>query len=378
MVKRLPPRLAALLRLLSGGVRRSGWQRLKRARSSLRSVPLLQMATGAWVSQTIYVAAKLGIADVLSDGPKSCDEIAAATHTPSPSLSRLLRALHSLKLVGTVGDDKFEITALGRPLQARRPGSLRALVLTLGESHYEAWGALLHSIRTGAPAFPSVFGARLFDYLDVDQDAGATFREAMSDVSALVSQAVVLAYEFSGIELLADVGGGCGQFLMTILQSYPGMRGVLLDTPAVIAEAGMRLASHPCRQRCGLLAGNLLEAVPEGASAYLMSGVLHDWDDDRAVRILENCRRAMAPNGKVLVVEMVLPSRNAPRLAALLDLNMLVMNGGRERTEDDFRQLFDAAGLQVTRLIPTLAPQWVIEGTSRSAPRGVHSQNVSP
>jgi hypothetical protein len=378
MVKRLPVRLLALLRLLSGGVHRSGWQRLKRTRSSIPSVPLLDMATGAWVSQTVYVAAKLGIADVLSEGPKSCDEIAAATHTPSPSLSRLLRALRSLKLVGTVEGGKFEVTALGRPLQAGTPGSLRALVLTLGEIHYEAWGALLHSVKTGAPAFPSVFGARLFDYLDVDQDAGATFHGAMSDVSALVSQAVVLAYEFSGIELLADIGGGCGQFLMTILQSYPGMRGVLLDTPAVIAEASTRLASHPCRQRCALRAGNLLEAVPEGASAYLMSGVLHDWDDDRAVRILDHCRRAMAPNGKVLVVEMMLPSGDAPRLAALLDLNMLVMNGGRERTADDFRHLFDAAGLQVTRLIPTLAPQWVIEGTSRSVPRSVRSQNESP
>jgi hypothetical protein len=131
----------------------------------------------------------------------------------------------------------------------------------------------------------------------------------------------------------------------------------------VIAAATAHLASHPCRQRCTLCPGDLLESVPDGASAYLMSGVLHDWDDERAVRILENCRRAMAPNGKVLVIEMVLPSSNEPSLAALLDLNMLVMNGGRERTEKDFQQLFDAAGLRVTRLIPTLAPQWVIEGT---------------
>jgi hypothetical protein len=362
MVKRLPHPLAALLRLLSGGLRRNGWRGLKQAFSSAPSVPLLDMAVGAWVSQTIYVAAKLGIADALSDGPRSCDEIATITQTPSPSLSRLLRALRSLQVIRTVEGGKFELTALGRPLQARRPGSLRALVLTLGEIHYEAWGALLHSIKTGAPAFPSVFGTRLFDFLDVDDDAGATFHEAMSDVSALVSQAVVLAYEFSGIEMLADIGGGTGQFLTAILQRYPGMSGVLLDTPAVIAEASMQLASHPCRQRCALRAGNLLEAVPEGASAYLMSGVIHDWDDDRAVTILDNCRRAMAADGKVLVVEMVLPSTDAPRLAALLDLNMLVMNGGRERTEEDFRQLFDAAGLRVTKLIPTLAPQWVIEG----------------
>jgi ubiquinone/menaquinone biosynthesis C-methylase UbiE len=370
MVKRLPRQLVQLLRVLSRGVRGGrDWQRLKHACASLSSVPLLEMAMGAWVSQVIYVAAKLGIADVLSDGPKSCEEIAAVTRTPAPALSRLLRALRSLGVIGTVDGGKFELTGLGGALQAKRPGSLRGLVLTLGETHYEAWGALLHSVKTGAPAFPSVFGARLFEYLDQDRGAGDTFQEAMNDVSALVSQAVILAYQFSGIHLLADVGGGCGQFLMAVLDAVPDMCGILLETPAVIAAATEKLASHPCRQRCALVPGNFLEAVPQGASAYLMSGVIHDWNDEQTIRILDNCRRAMAPNGKVLVVEMVLPSKDEPRFAALLDLNMLVMNGGRERTEEDFRQLFAAAGLQVTRLIPTLAPQWVIEGTRREAVR---------
>jgi hypothetical protein len=370
MVKQLPRQLVQLLRGLSRGVRsRRDLQGLKQASESLSSVPLLEMAMGAWVSQAIHVAAKLGVADVLSNGPKSCDEIAAVTRTPAASLSRLLRALRSIGVLVIVEGGKFELTALGGPLQVKRPGSLRALVLTLGEIHYEAWGALLHSVKTGAPAFPSVFGARLFEFLDQDRGAGDTFQEAMSDVSALVSQAVMLAYEFSGIHLLADIGGGCGQFLMAVLDAVPDMCGILLETPAVIAAATRKLASHPCRQRCALVPGNLLEAVPRGASAYLMSGVIHDWDDEQAIRILDNCRRAMAPNDKVLVVEMVLPSRDEPRFAALLDLNMLVMNGGRERTEEDFRQLFDAAGLHVTRLVPTLAPQWVIEGMRRKAPR---------
>jgi hypothetical protein len=370
VVKRLPRQLGQLLRGLSRGVRsRRDWHGLTQASASLSSVPLLEMAMGGWVSQAIYVAAKLGIADALSSGPKSCDEIAAVTRTPAPSLSRLLRALRSLGVIGGVEGGKFALTALGRPLQAERAGSLRALVLTLGEIHYEAWGALLHSVKTGAPAFPSVFGARLFEYLDHDRDAGDTFQEAMSDVSSLVSQAVMLAYEFSGIHLLVDVGGGCGQFLMAVLDAVPDMHGILLETPAVIDAANKRVAAHPCRQRCALHAGNLLEAVPQGASGYLMSGVIHDWDDEHAIRILDNCRRAMAQNGRVLVVEMVLPSRDESSFAALLDLNMLVMNGGRERTEDEFRQLFDAAGLQITRLIPTLAPQWLIEGTRRKAHR---------
>ena len=324
---------------------------------------------GAWVSQVVYVTAKLRIADVLSDGPRSWAEIAAATSTPASSLLRLLRALRTLGVIDTVDRDRFMLSPLGRPLQADRPGSLRALVMTLGEIHYDAWGELLYSVKTDTPAFPHVFGAPLFDHLDRNRNAGETFHEAMTDVSTLISQAVLLAYDFSGIRVLADIGGGYGQFLSAILQVYPAMRGILLDTPTVIAAATKQLALRACRQRCTLFPGNLLEAVPQGATAYLMSGVIHDWDDEHAVRILDNCRRAMAPNGKVLVVEMVLPSKDEPRFAALLDLNMLVMNGGRERTEEDFRALFDAAGLQVTRLVPTLAPQWVIEGTPRTAPR---------
>src|SRR4029077_6386780 len=201
MVKQLPRQLVQLLRGLSRGVRnRRDWHALTQASASRSSVALLEMAMGGWVSQAIYVAAKLGIADAVGNGPKSCDEIAAVTRTPALSLSRLLRALRSLGVIGSVEGGKFELTALGRSLQAERAGSLRALVLTLGEIHYEAWGALLHSVKTGAPAFPSVFGARLFEYLDQDRGAGDTFQEAMSEVSTLVSQAVLLAYEFSGID----------------------------------------------------------------------------------------------------------------------------------------------------------------------------------
>jgi len=157
--------------------------------------------------------------------------------------------------------------------------------------------------------------------------------------------------------------------VMAILDVVPDMWGILLETPTVIAAATKKLASHPHRQHCTLLLGNLLEAVPQDASAYLMSAVILDWDDEWTIKIRDNCRRAMAPKGKVLVVETVLRSRDEPSFATLLDLNMLAMNGGRERTEEDFRSLFDPAGLQVTRLVPMLAPQWVIEGTRREAPR---------
>jgi len=353
--------------MLASGLR-SGGRDLKplpgmpRTEAAPAPVQLLQMTMGAWVTQTIYVAAKLRIADLLSEAPKSCDEMAAATLTPAHSLLRLLQAIRSLGIVETVEGDKFALTAVGRSLQAERPGSVRAMVLTLGEIHYDAWGSLLRSVQTGTAAFPSVFGAPLFEHLDRNREAGETFHEAMTDLSALVSQVVLLAYDFAGIDVLADVGGGYGQFLTAVLQTYPNMRGILLDTPVVIAAADKQLEFHACRDRCTLVPGNMLEAVPRGAGAYLMSGVIHDWDDEDATRILDACRRAMTPSGRVLVVETILPSGEDTSFGTLLDLNMLVMTGGRERTERDFRRLFGAAGLTVTRIVPTLAPQCVIEG----------------
>jgi len=296
----------------------------------------------------VYVAAKLGVADALRDGPKSCDEIAIATGAPPRSLARLLRALCSLGVLGASGQDSFVLRPLGRPLQAHRPGSLRAMVLTLGEIHYQAWGALAESIKTAAPAFPHIFGTPLFDHLDQHRDAGATFHEAMTDLAALISEAILLAYDFGRIDLLVDVGGGYGQFLSDILTVYPKMRGILVDTPAVIRAAHTWLEGHHTRSRCTLVPGNLLQFLPRGGNLYLLSGVIHDWDDDEAVTILKECRRAMAPNGKVLVVENVLSTVDVGAFGALLDLNMLVMTGGRERTENEFRQLFDAAGLNVT------------------------------
>jgi hypothetical protein len=374
VVRRLPFRLVPLLRMLASSLRRGG-RDLKPVLGMPRTGPspaplqLLQMAMGSWITQAIYVAAKLRIADLLSEVPKSCDELAAATQTPAHSLLRLLRAIRSLGIVETVEGDRFALTAVGRSLQAERPGSMRAMVLTIGEIHYDAWGSLLRSVKTGAAAFPSVFGAPLFDHLDRNREAGVTFHEAMTDLSALVSQVVLLAYDFAGIDVLADVGGGYGRFLTAILQTYPNMRGILLDTPAVIAAADKQLEFHSCRERCTLVPGNLLEAVPRGADAYLLSGVLHDWDDEDAARILDTCRRAMAPSGRVVVVEAILPPGEDSSFGTLLDLNMLVMTGGRERTERDFRRLFSAAGLTMTRIVPTLAPQCVIEGKHTDARR---------
>jgi hypothetical protein len=327
--------------------------------------PLFQMATGYWVSQAIYVAARLGIADVLAAGPKSGQELADATGADRQSLCRLLRALCAAGVFRTPTADTFALAPLGEALRSGARGSLRAMVLTLGEIHYEAWGHLLHSVKTGKPAFQYAFEVPLFEYLGRNPDAGDTFNEAMTNFSALVSYALLLAYDFSDVRSIVDVGGGCGELLMSILRMYPAMHGTVLDTPAVITAAEGHLASAPGRERCTLLPGSFLEAVPPGADVYLMSGVIHDWDEGHAIRILRNCQGSMARHGRVLVIECVMPDGHDVSFSKLLDLNMLVMNGGKERTHTEFRELFDAAGLRMTRVIPTLSPLCVIEATRK-------------
>jgi O-methyltransferase/methyltransferase family protein len=368
---RLAPQL---LRVMKSSVRRGRWREFREVLldglslsrggggPSGRPPALFEMATSYWISQVVYVTAELGVADVLKQGPKSCREIATETGADEKSLYRLLRALCTIGVIRRAGTDQFTLAARGRPLVSGVPGSLRAMVLTLGDMHYAAWGHLLESVRTGTSAFRTAFGAPLFDYLGRDLEAGNTFNAAMTDFSTLVAHAVLLAYDFSDTGWLVDVGGGCGGLLTTIMRMYPAMHGTLFDTPAVIAAADGHLEAAPGADRRSLVPGNFLEAVPPGADAYLMSGVVHDWDDERAVRILANCRASMARTGRVLVVECVVPDGDENSFTKLLDLNMLVMNGGRERTKAEFQRLFAAAGLRMTRVIPTLSPLSIVEG----------------
>jgi hypothetical protein len=322
---------------------------------------LFQMATGYWVSQAIYVAAKLGIADLLRDGPQSCVTLATATGTDAASLFRLMRALASVGIFSHVRRDCFALSRLAESLQTDTPGSLKAMVTTIGEIHYQACGNLLHSIQTGSPAFNNVFGTSLFDYLQHNAYAADTFNQGMTDLSSMLAYAVLLVYDFTGISSIVDVGGGEGKLLRKILELNPEMRGAVLDMPANIETTNQDPDDKTCVGRCSYVAGNFFDSVPEGADAYLLCGVIHDWDDDQAVTILRNCRRAMAKNGRVLLVDMVVPDDDATCFSKLLDLNMLVMTGGRERTKAEFCALLDAADYKLTRIVPTMAPQSVIE-----------------
>jgi SAM-dependent methyltransferase len=326
---------------------------------------LFEMATAYWLSQAIYVAAKLGIADLLRDGPQSCVALATSTGTDAPSLFRLMRALSSVGIFAHIGRGRFALSRLAESLQADVHGSLRAILITIGEIHYQACGSLLHSIQTGSPAFNNVFGTSLFDYLQQNDVAADSFNQGMANVSSMLAYAVLLAYDFAGISSIVDIGGGQGKLLEKILQFVPDVTGTVFDTASTIERAKQGIGNDPSSRRCSYVIGDFFTSVPQGADAYLLCGVIHDWDDSQAIRILRNCRRAMAGKGRLLILDMVVPDTDAMSFSKLLDLNMLAMTGGRERTKDEFRALLNAADYKLTRIIPTMAPQSVLEAVPR-------------
>jgi hypothetical protein len=322
---------------------------------------VFRIATAYWASQSIYVAAKLGVADVLGEGSKSNDEIASAIGANSKSLARLTRALVALGVLTVDGDGRFRLTRIGASLQSGMPGSMRSIVLTLGEEHYQAWGRLIDSVRCDKPAFDEIFQRPLFDYLAQNSAAAQTFNEAMTDLTSQMALATVLAYDFSGSRVVADIGGGHGVLLDSILRSNPSITGILFDSKAVIEGATLRVGNKGVGDRRRSIGGDFFKSVPGGADLYILKNVLHDWSDDQAVRILKNCRQAMRSQARLLVIEMVLPLSDDPALGSLLDLNMLVMSGGQERTKDQYSRLLENGGFRLTQVIPTLAPVSILE-----------------
>ncbi|SIO58037.1 Dimerisation domain-containing protein [Singulisphaera sp. GP187] len=323
---------------------------------------MARMITGSWISQAVYVAAKLGLADRLKDGPKGVEELAQTTGTHARSLYRLLRALASVGIFSEDGAGRFQLTPLAETLRSDEPSSQWAMAVMMGEEHYQAWGDLLGSIRTGETAFDRIYGKPIFDYLGERPEQAALFDAAMTSIHGRETQAFLDAYDLSGINVLADIGGGNGRNLIGILQRYPQMNGILFDLPHVIDRARQNLEQAGVADRCQLIAGNFFDSIPVEADAYFMRHIIHDWDDEKSTRILGNIRRSMPERATLLVVEHVLPTGNQPSFGKLLDLNMLLLPGGAERTADEFRQLYEAAGFQLSRIVPTQGDLSVVAG----------------
>jgi hypothetical protein len=322
---------------------------------------LLQMSNGYWVSQMLYAAAKLGIADLLQDGAKHCDDLAATTGTHSGALYRLLRGLASVGVFAEQDAQVFSLTPIANGLRSDIPGSMRASVLLAGEEYYQAWGNILYSLETGKSAFEQMQGMPVFQYYTEHPESSKMFDQAMKNISDAIKPAIATSYNFSSIRKLVDVGGGNGSLLAAILRANAGLQGILFDQAAAIATAPSVLSE--ISDRCELMAGNFFEAVPSGADAYLLKYVLHNWDDEPAIAILKNCYHAMPDDGKLLVVEQVIPPGNEPFFGKLIDLHMLVnFSGGCERTEQEYRDLFAASGFELTRVVPTRSNVSVLEG----------------
>jgi O-methyltransferase domain/Dimerisation domain len=330
--------------------------------AELPQFAMLQMITGFWVSRAIYVAAKLGLADLVKDSPKTAVELARLTGTHSPSLYRALRALASVGVFADDGQGRFAQTPLSETLRSDTPGSLRAMAMVeLGQEHFPAWGNLMHSVKTGETAFDNLFKQSAWEYYAQNPEDARNFNEAMKGLTEMINVAALEAYDFSGVDKLVDVAGGTGGLISAILAAHPRMRGVLFDLPHVIVEAGPTLDAAGVLDRCETAAGDFFRTVPEGGAAYVMKWIIHDWDDEKSTVILKNIHRAMEEKGKLLLIEMVVLEGNQPDLSKFLDLDMMVMTGGRERTESEFKSLLAASGFELTRVIRTASPVCVIE-----------------
>ena len=341
------------------------------ARESTSSLPppilLYQLATGHYISRALFVAAKLGIADLLKDGPRDHTELAKATETHAPSLRRMMRLLASVGVFAEREDGAFALTPAGECLRTGAPASQRAMVMLFaGNRMHENWKDLEYCIRTGNPAFRRRGVTDPFrDPLRTPED-DASFDTAMADLTALTAVAVAAAYDFKSITTLIDIGGGNGALMIGILKANPGLRGVVFDQPAAAERARAQIAQNGLEGRCQAVGGDFFKEVTAGGDAYVLKHVIHDWDDDRATVILKNCHKAMTPQGKLLIIEGVYPSRvvwsQESRGAAANDCNMLVATGGRQRSEAEFRSLYQAAGFRLTKIVPTAARVSVIEG----------------
>ena len=329
---------------------------------------LIQMATGYWVSRMVYAAARIGLADHLAAGPKSAAELAGPTGTHESALHRLMRALASLGILSEDANHRFVLSPLGDALKSDAPGSARATTLALaGDWWWRGWEQFLYCLETGKTAMEKEFGTTVFGYLAQHPEEASYFNEAMIGFHGDEPVAVASAYDFSACETIVDVGGGTGNLLAAILERHPRTRGILADLTHVVREAPALVASRGVADRLAIEAINFFERVPAGGDVYLLSHVIHDWNEDDCLTILGNCRKAMKPGSRLLIVEMVLPPGDISHPGKLLDLAMLVMPGGQERTEDEYRALLDKAGLCLTHVMPTQSAVSVVEAVSSTA-----------
>jgi O-methyltransferase len=332
---------------------------------------MAELLNGYQLSAAMGAVARLGVADCLSAGPADLDEVAARVGADARSLERVVRLLADVGIFEQLDDGRVALTALGGMLRDGVPGSARRAAIVVSEEwHWRAYGHFAHSVRTGEPGFREAHGCGFWEHLERHPQSAALVNDSMSRIAALNAAGFVRAYDFSGIERLVDIGGGHGMLMRTVLDAHPHLQGVVFDLPGVIEGTRSRLADWGLTDRCQTIAGDFFDAVPAGGDAYVLSWILHDWDDQSAVRILANCRAAMGKDGRLLAIELIVPSDGERQpspdvdwLVQTTDIEMLAVVGGRERTAAEYRELYAAAGFELLRILPLEPSPWrVIEG----------------
>jgi hypothetical protein len=323
---------------------------------------LIRLLTGAWATRAVATAARHGIPELLASGPKTPDEVAGKAGLDPEATYRLLRALASLDVLKRRADGTFVLTAVGDRLRADAPGTFKdAFIAETDTVHWRSWEKVADAVRTGRPQPKEVFGMPAFDYYGKNPAEGEQFGKAMQNISRFAAGAVLEAYDFSGVKTIMDVGGGNGSLALAILEKHPEMRGKVVDLPYMETHAHAGIRAAGAADRCGFEACDFFESVPKGADMHVLKFILHDWTDEECVRILTRCREALEPGGRLLLVEMLVPEEIQPDFVMLMDINMLVMTGGRERTEREFGTIFPKAGFKMTRVVPTKSPFAIVE-----------------
>lgn len=330
-----------------------------------RAYALLELGDEIVHARALQIAAELGIADLLAAGPRPSDELAEQTDSDPGAFYRMVRLLASRGLFHETEPGVFALTSMGGPLRSDHPASVRSVLALTGTVAPVVMGGVHHSLRTGEATFPAVTGEHIYDYMAHHPEQGRLFDEAMQELTRVMVPAVLDAYDFSGASRVVDVGGGSGALLSAILHHVPGASGVLLDAPWVVDSARERIREEGLADRCSVVSGDFFDEVPTGGDLYVLKWVLHNWSDERATDILRSCRNAMGEGSTLLVIESVLPSDGTFHPGKTMDLSMLVLSGGRERTEEQFTALLAGAGLGIERVVPTRSPHSLMEAAPR-------------
>jgi C-methyltransferase len=331
-----------------------------------RTVPahaaMLEMIMNAWSAQAITAAVDLGIADTLTDGPLSADELASRVNADSDALDRLLRALVGRGIFRRRRDGRYELNSLAKSLRADAQLSVAGMARMVGShQHREHWSYLSEAIRTGKPVIPIVHGVEGFEYLSSDPEVAKAFNRAMAETTEMTVGPLLAAYPFDRYATVVDVGGGVGRLLAAIVSAAPNTQGLLYDLPHAVAEAPALLSRHGIADRVRVEQGSFFDGVPTGGDLYVLKMIIHDWPDEQAVEILRNVRAAAAIGTPILLIEMVIPEHHRDYAGHWTNLEMLLMQAGRERTATQYRDLLQRAGLRLTRVVPSASPFSLVE-----------------